>query len=285
VADALRVGGAAEIELVRIVTSGDRGAAGDKLRFVKEIDDALLRGDVDLAVHSAKDLPAELPGEIVIAAVPPAEDPRDVLCGAASIEALAPGARVGTASVRRRSQLLAIRSDLEIQPLRGNVDTRLRRLAEGDQDAIVLALAGLRRLNRDDAAGAALDVDTFVPAPGQGALAVTARAGGAARETAAALEDVASRARLDAERAAVKALGATCHTPVGIAAVRGGDEIDIRGYAGMPDGSDWISDRLRTSAVDPAAAGVALAERMIAAGAGDLLERAELLQQRLGSPE
>lgn len=283
-ADALRDGGVAEIELVHIVTAGDRGAAGDKLRFVKEIDDALLRGDVDLAVHSAKDLPAELAGEIVIAAVPPAEDPRDALCGAASIEALASGARVGTASVRRRSQLLAIRSDLEIQPLRGNVDTRLRRLAAGDQDAIVLALAGLRRLGRDDA-GTALDADTFVPAPGQGALAVTARADGAARETAAGLEDSDSRTRLDAERAAVKTLGATCHTPVGIAAARDGDEIVIRGYAGMPDGSDWISDRLRTSAADPAAAGVALAERMIAAGAGDLLERAELLQQRLGSPE
>ncbi len=270
---------------MRIVTAGDRGATGDKLRFVKEIDDALLRGDVDLAVHSAKDLPGELAAGIVIAAVPPAEDPRDALCGAESLDGLGPDARVGTASVRRRSQLLAIRPDLDIQPLRGNVDTRLRRLAEGEHAAIVLALAGLRRLGRADAAGAVLEIGEFVPAPGQGALAVTARGDGAAQETAAALDDPSSRARLEAERATVTTLGATCNTPLGVAATIDGEEIDIRGYAGMPDGSDWIGDGLQMSADDPRAAGEKLAERLIAAGAAELLQRAEAMQaSRAPSP-
>src|SRR5439155_6170713 len=134
-------------ELVEITTTGDRvRAAGDKSRFTKEIEEALLAGDVDLAVHSAKDVPGVLPDGLEIAAVPVRADPRDVLCGAESLEALAPGARVGTASVRRRSQLLALRDDFEIAELRGNVDTRLRRLADGDYDAIVLAAAGLDRL-------------------------------------------------------------------------------------------------------------------------------------------
>src|SRR5881227_18597 len=131
-------------ELVEITTSGDRvRAAGDKSRFVKEIEEALLRGDVDLAVHSAKDVPAELPDGLEIASVPAREDPRNVLCGASSLDDLPQGARVGTASVRRRSQLLALRPDLEVVELRGNVDTRLGRLADGDFDAIVLAAAGL----------------------------------------------------------------------------------------------------------------------------------------------
>jgi hydroxymethylbilane synthase len=265
------------VELVRIVTAGDRGAAGDKLRFVKEIDDALLRGDVDIAVHSAKDLPSELAAGIVIAAVPAAEDPRDAVCGAESLDDLGPGARIGTASVRRRSQLLAIRPDLDVRPLRGNVDTRLRRLADGDQDAIVLALAGLRRLGRADAAGAILPVEEFVPAPGQGALAVTTRATGPARATAGVLDDATSRARVEAERAAVAALDASCHTPLGVSATVDGAEIELCGYAGLPDGSDWVGDRLRMPSADPTAAGTALAQRMSAAGADDLLRRAEAM--------
>src|SRR4051794_12221901 len=134
-------------ELVEITTSGDRvRAAGDKSRFVKEIEEALLAGEVDIAVHSAKDVPGVLPDGLEIAAVPTRADPRDMLCGA---EELRPGMRVGTASVRRRSQLLALEPGLEIVELRGNVDTRLRRLEDGDYDAIVLAAAGLQRLGRD----------------------------------------------------------------------------------------------------------------------------------------
>ena len=141
-------------ELVEITTSGDRvRAAGDKSRFVKEIEEALLGGDVDLAVHSAKDVPGELPDGLEIAAVPPRADPRDVLVGAESLQSLAAGARIGTASIRRRSQLLALRDDIEVVELRGNVDTRLRKLAEGDYDAIVLAAAGLDRLGVPRAEG------------------------------------------------------------------------------------------------------------------------------------
>ena len=144
---------------------------------MKEIEDALLAGDVDVAVHSAKDLPGQLPEGLEIAAVPAGEDPRDALVGSASLEALPEGARVGTSSLRRRSQLLAQRADVEVVPLRGNVDTRLRKLSDGECDAAVLALAGLRRLGREGEVGAALDVDAFVPAPGQGLLALEARTG------------------------------------------------------------------------------------------------------------
>jgi hydroxymethylbilane synthase len=245
---------------------------------VKEIDDALLHGDVDLAVHSAKDVPATLPDGIAIAAVPPAEDPRDALCGAPSLDALEAGARIGTASVRRRSQLLAARPDLSVRPLRGNVDTRLRKLADGECDAIVLALAGLRRLGREDAVGLVLDSSRFVPAAGQGALAVAAVAGGAAAEIVATLDHAASHARLDAERAVVSALDATCNTPVGASAVIDQDRVTIGAYVGMPDGSDWITDRVTGAASEPAATGTALGERLRAAGAGELLRRAEAIK-------
>ncbi len=264
-------------ELVTITTSGDRGSGGpdDKSRFVKEIEEALLAGEIDLAVHSAKDVPGELPAGLEIAGVPTAEDPRDALVGATSVEALVEGARVGTSSLRRRSQLLAHRNDLAIVPLRGNVDTRLRKLSAGDCDAALLALAGLRRLGRAGEAGAALDPAVFVPAPGQGLLALEIRTGDAAtRALLAAIADSVARARLDAERAAVEALDASCHTPVGAYATVVGNRIEMHGYAGLPDGSEWITDKLVASAADPAGAGSELARRMLAAGAGKLLRRA-----------
>src|SRR6185436_15606889 len=217
VADALRAKGS-EVEIVPITTTGDTAssALGDKSRFVKEIEDALLAGDVDLAVHSAKDVPARLPDGLTIAAVPVGEDPRDTLVGSAEpLEALAAGTRVGTSSLRRRSQLLAINPGIEVVPLRGNVDTRLRKLAGGEYESIVLALAGLRRLERDAEAGTPLDIDRFVPAPGQGLLALETRADDAAAGTVSALEDPASRRRLEAERAVVEELDASCYTPVG----------------------------------------------------------------------
>ena len=170
-AGAAALGGA---ERVPRPTAGARARArGDKERWVAEIDAALLRGDVDLAVHSAKDVPAELAPGIVIAAVPPRADPRDALCGAAALGDLPAGARVGTSSLRRAAQLRALREDLDVAEVRGNVDTRLGRLAAGDYDAIVLAMAGLERLGRAGAAGTTLDA--MVPAAGQGALAVTVR--------------------------------------------------------------------------------------------------------------
>ena len=145
-----------EIELITITTSGDRGSQTDKSRFVKEIEEALLAGEIDLAVHSAKDVPAELPAGLSIVGVPERADPLDALCGAGSLDELSDGAVVGTASIRRRAQLAALRPGLDVRDLRGNVDTRLRRLAEGDFDAIVLARAGLARLGREgEGAGAA----------------------------------------------------------------------------------------------------------------------------------
>jgi hydroxymethylbilane synthase len=259
---------------VPIKTSGDRPSTpvGDKSRFVKEIEDALLTGDVDLAVHSAKDLPGELPEGLAIAAVPEAEDARDALAGAGSLETLPPGTRVGTSSLRRRSQLLAIRPDLEVAELRGNVDTRLRKLAEGGYDAIVLALAGLRRLGREDAAQAVLDARRFVPAPGQGLLALQTRTGDAGAVTA--LEHPPSRARLECERAVVARLGTSCHTPVGASSELDGGTLTAFAYVGLPDGSEWITDALDGEAGDPAGLGARLAERMLAAGAEDLLRRA-----------
>jgi hydroxymethylbilane synthase len=264
-------------ELVPITTSGDvPGKPGDKSRFVKEIEEALLRGDVDLAVHSAKDVPGELPPGLAIAAAPVAEDARDALVGGAgSIDELPEGARVGTSSLRRRSQLLAIRPDAAPVELRGNVDTRLRKLADGEYDAIVLALAGLRRLGRAGEASAALDVADFVPAPGQGILALEARADdGSVVEIARRLSNAAAVARLRAERAVVETLDVSCHTPVGAHAAVMDEGLRIDAYVGLPDGSEWIRDRVEGSG-DPAALGRQLAERMLASGAGEILRRSE----------
>ena len=266
----------AETELVPIQTSGDRAAAslGDKSRFVKEIEDALLGEEIDLAVHSAKDLPGELPDGLEIVAVPEAEDPRDALVGAASLESLPPGARLGTSSLRRRSELLAARPDLDVAEMRGNVDTRLRKLADGEYQAIVLALAGLRRLGRAGEAGATLDLHRFVPAPGQGMLAVEARGGDAdVAAVAAALDHAQSHARLWCERAVVERLDATCWTPVGASSTQANGELKAFAYVGLPDGSEWITDAVAGDASDPAAVGTLLADRLLSAGAGDLLRR------------
>ncbi len=266
---AAAIGGA---ELVTITTSGDRDRAhGDKERWVREIDGALLRGDVDLAVHSAKDVPGRLADGLEIVAVPPRADPRDALCGAASLAALREGARVGTSSLRRAAQLRALRADLEVAELRGNVDTRLRRLADGDYDAIVLARAGLQRLGREAEATAALD--EMVPAAGQGALAVTARTGDArAREAAARVGDAEAMRCLAAERAFVRALEADCETPVGAHAVRTDDgAFELRAFAGRADGGLWVRDELRGE--DPEALGAEVARRLRAAGADEVLGR------------
>jgi hydroxymethylbilane synthase len=266
-----------DVELVEITTTGDRGdATMDKGRFVKEIEEALLGGRIDLAVHSAKDVPAQLPDGCAIVGVPPRADPRDALCGAGVLADLAEGAVVGTASVRRRSQLLAVRPDLRVEELRGNVDTRLRRLAEGRYDAIVLAAAGLARLDRA-ADGSPLAADAIVPAPGQGCLALEARADdGAVADAAAAISDRDALVCLTAERALVAALDATCNTPIGaLASVGAGTSLHLAAYVGMPDGSHWIRDAATGDASDPTALGRAVGERLTSAGAKELLAAAE----------
>ena len=265
-------------ELVEVITSGDRAAPpGDKSRWVKELEQALLGGDVDVAVHSAKDVPGELPDGLEIVAVPPRADARDAVCGAAALEELRSGARVGTSSLRRRSQLLAAREDLDVADMRGNVDTRLAKLEAGDYVAIVLALAGLQRLGRTGEVGAALDGEAFVPAPGQGALALEARADDEnVRRALAPVNDSGDFARLRAERALTSTLGASCHTPIGAhAAIGDGEELRLRAYVGLPDGSAWLRDELGGSFERPEALGRAVGERLLAAGARDLLDRAD----------
>ena len=264
-------------ELVPVTTSGDRGRLlGDKSRWVKELEAALLAETIDVAVHSAKDLPAELPAGLELAAVPPRADARDALVGAPSLDALAPGAVVGTSSLRRAAELRALRPDLDVVALRGNVDTRLRKRAEGQAAAIVLAVAGLERLGRGDEVDAVLD--ELVPAPGQGALALEVRAGdGAARDAATAIGDRDAEACVAAERALVRRLGATCHTPLGAHAVRRDDGgLSLRAFVGLPDGSTWLRDELTAAAgIDPETFGVAAATRLAAAGAAELLAAAE----------
>ena len=267
VADAL--GGA---ELVPITTTGDRGAGTDKERWVKEIDAALLRGDIDLAVHSAKDVPAHLAEGLEIAATPARADPRDALCGAASLDGLPQGARVGTSSLRREALLRARRPDLDVIALRGNVDTRLRRLEEEGLDAVVLAYAGLQRLGRADAADAVLDPEEIVPAAGQGTLILTARAGdGAVRDRVRAIDDRTTAAALAAERALVRALDADCHTPVGAYASPAGDGLRLRAFVGRADGSAWVRDEL--TGAEPGTLGGEVARRLLAAGADEVLDR------------
>jgi hydroxymethylbilane synthase len=269
----------AGVEVVTITTSGDRGVLlGDKSRWVKELEAALLAGEVDVAVHSAKDVPMELHEELTLAAVPRRADPREALCGAPSLDALAQGAVVGTSSLRRAAELRALRPDLDVVALRGNVPTRLRKLADHQADAIVLAVAGLERLGRADAIDAILD--DLVPAPGQGALALEIRAGDdAARDAVAKLGDRDATACLAAERALARRLGASCHTPLGAHATREADGgMTMRTFVGLPDGSQWLRDELRAGpGIDAETFGVAAATRLLAAGAGELLRAAEAL--------
>jgi hydroxymethylbilane synthase len=248
-------------ELVEITTAGDVDRArGDKSRWVGALEAALLDGRIDLAVHSAKDVPGELAAGTVIAATPRRADPLDVLVGERSLRHVREGARVGTSALRRRAQVLAARPDVTVVEIRGNVDTRLRKREAGEVDVLVLAAAGLARLRREG--GHHLD---FVPAPGQGIIAVQAREGSPAAEAAQAADHPHTHAYLDHERTAVRLLGASCHTPVGVFA----EGERVRGFAGLPDGSAWLADE--------AASGEELARRMLAAGAGELLRDAEAM--------
>jgi hydroxymethylbilane synthase len=252
-----------DTELVRIDAAAP---VEDKSRWVSGLERALLADEIDVAVHSAKDVPAELAEGLELVAIPEREDPRDAICGAPSLQALPPGARVGTSSLRRAAQIRAAREDLEVASMRGNVDTRLRKLAMGSFDAIVVAVAGLNRLDRD-ADGI---LDELVPAAGQGALALEARPG---QVPVSHLVDHRATACVNAERELVHALGASCNTPVGAHARDLGDgELELSAWVGLPDGSEWLRDRL-CGGLD--GVGLELARRMRSAGADELLRRAE----------
>jgi len=258
-----------EHQIVVITTAGDRGQGlNDKSRWTSALERALLDDEIDIAVHSAKDVPGELADGTVIAAIPERQDPRDALCGFADFALLGSGARVGTSSIRRTAQIRALCEDIEVVELRGNVDTRLRKLRAGEVDALVLAVAGLNRLGRESEIGGV--IDQFVPAPGQGALLVQARAGD---ERARKISDPNSERCVIAERALASYLGATCNTPLGASAVpASGTDATLRAWVGLPDGSHWIEDELTGEASEVAAE---IAERMTAAGARELLEQAE----------
>ena len=211
------------VPLVEIVTTGDRVQdrrlmeIGGKALFTKEIEEALLEGRIDVAVHSMKDVPAEPPPGLCIAAVPPREDPRDAFVSDAfaTFADLPAGARLGTASLRRQAQALALRPDLTIEMLRGNVDTRLRKLAEGEFDAILLAVSGLNRLGFESVIRERLALDDFLPAPGQGALALQTRTDDRGAAWVAALDDPATALAVAAERGAMTALEGSCRTAIG----------------------------------------------------------------------
>jgi hydroxymethylbilane synthase len=264
-------------QLVPITTTGDRerGATRDKERWVKELELALLAGEVDLAVHSAKDVPSALPAGLELVGAPRRADPFDALVGAPSLAALPEGARVGTASPRRAAQLRALREDLRVTVVHGNVDTRLRLLARGELDALVLAAAGLIRLGRASEIGCVLG--ELVPAAGQGTLALEGRVGDErARAAARSITDAASWDALRAERALVAGLDASCNTPLGAHATIGGDGVVLRTFVGLPDGSQWLRDE-SPPAPTPREAGELAARRLLAAGGGELLRRAEEL--------
>ena len=275
-------------EIVPIETGGDRGAgAADKSRWVDELEAALRAGEVDLAVHSAKDVPAELGEGLELLGTPARAPAEDALCGAGALGELRPGERVGTSSIRRIAQLHAAREDLEVVGMRGNVDTRLRKLAAAADGvhAIVLARAGLQRLGREREIGAVLDPARFVPAPGQGALALEGRAGdGRAHSAAQQIGDSEALACLLAERALSRELEADCHTPLGAHAVpQGGGRLRLRGWVGLPDGSHWIRDELLGEGADPEALGREVAGRMRAAGALELVRRAGEMAELAGA--
>lgn len=270
------------IELIR--TTGDRlqevtfREVGAKGMFTKEIEEALAAGRVDLAVHSLKDLPAELPAGFALAATPPRVDPRDVLVSRrySRLADLPGGARVGTSSQRRRAQLRSLRPDLGVEEFRGNVDTRLRKLEEGQVDAILLAAAGLDRLESSEWIRERFDPEQFCPAAGQGALGIETRAGDTASlEALAFLDDPATRHAVTAERSALAALGGGCQVPIGIHCrpVPGSPgTVEVFGVVAEPEGGRSVRIHHRASGdEDPRALGRLAAEMLIEAGATALL--------------
>ena len=271
------------VELVFISTRGDRkqrgpvaAPAGLKGLFVKEIEESLAGCDVDVGVHSMKDLPAHLAPGLALGSVPARADARDVLVGGApgGIRALRAGSRVGTSSVRRRAQILSLRRDLDIVPLRGNVDTRLGRLERGELDAIVLAAAGLARLGVTPPSMQPIPAAELLPAVGQGTLALECRADDArTRELLASISDPIAEATAAAERGFLAAIGGDCNTPLAAHASVDGARLTLRALVIDPEGRERVEDARSGPVADAARLGREAAEGLLAAGAGRLLGR------------
>ena len=285
VADALRAALGREVVLVDVSTEGDVSSAplasfGGVGVFVSALRDALLRKDVDIAVHSLKDLPTASDPRITLAAVPPREDPRDVVVArdGLTLGELAPGSKVGTGSPRRAAQLHALGLGFDVRAIRGNVDTRIRKVRDGELDAVVLARAGLARLGRLDEVTEVLDPLQMLPAPGQGALAVECRAADSdlAEAVRDALDDAATRAAVTAERVVLATLEAGCSAPVGalaeVAEGEDGEELWIRAVALSLDGAVAVRRSATGTPGDAAGVGLRLAEEMVADGAASLIE-------------
>lgn len=269
-----------QVQLCVIKTSGDRFAdtpsqnVGGKGIFTKEIEDALRRKEIDLAVHSLKDLPTELPHGLVIAAVPSREDARDVLVARtkSKLAELPAGASIGTGSLRRRAQLLHRRSDITVVPVRGNIDTRLRKLDEGSTDALVLAAAGLKRLGREAAITEYLPDEICVSAVAQGALAVESRDDAALCERLSCLHDAATCTEVMAERAFLDHLGGGCQVPIGARARVDGPALRMIGVVASSDGSRLCRGEIFGSTSEAVPLGRRLAEQLLGEGADRLLE-------------
>jgi hydroxymethylbilane synthase len=269
-----RCGVATEIKTIK--TTGDHlqtaslVQAGGKGLFTKEIEEALLNGQIDLAVHSLKDLPTEHPPGLAIAAIPEREDPRDAMAGS-PVTQLPNGARVGTSSGRRGAQLKLVRPDLSIEPIRGNVDTRLNKLKAGQYDAIMLAAAGLKRLGLAAEIAQLFTPEEICPAPGQGALAIQTREKDEAFQLCAALDHAETRLAVTCERAALAALGGGCQLPIGVYASLKEGELHVLGVVAVPDGSRSLRAERHGPASDPCGLGQSLAQMLVEKGAATLL--------------
>jgi hydroxymethylbilane synthase len=267
------------VDIQIIQTTGDKitdvalAKVGTKGMFTKEIEEALAAGEVDLAVHSLKDLPTELPPGFEIAAVPKRENPLDAFLSAnfASIEALPPGSRIGTSSLRRQAQLMALRPDLDVHPLRGNVDTRLRKLEAGEYAAIILAAAGVNRLGLTQLMRQIIPADAMCPAAGQGALGIEIRQGDATTgEQLAFLDDPAARATTTCERALLNAMGGGCQVPVGAFAEVGEGGLRLRAVVAHPDGTKVLREAQTGS--DPLRLGEEVGKELLRRGGSAILE-------------
>ncbi len=266
------------VEIIKIKTSGDRFlaspiAAVGKGVFVKEIEEALLEQKIDLAVHSMKDLPTVATSGLTIAAVPEREDARDALVARerATLADLNAGARIGTGSLRRRAQILARRQDLSIAPIRGNVDTRLRKMDDGEVDGLIMAAAGLKRLGLADRIGEYLSVDICLPAPAQGALALQTRDDDRAVHTVAFLRHAATMQAVAAERALLERLGGGCQLPVGAFASVAGRILKLAAVVADPDGRNVLREEHQGPAEAAERLGIELAERLLSRGARTML--------------